>query len=81
MVAWKIPFDDSAFILSLQKSIVDYYLVKAKFVNAQKVMGARAAVYKAAINHNAHSTNQTLSGIMIRVLIYRYPSCLKNREP
>ena len=54
LVAWKIPFDDSAFILSLQKSIVNYYLVKAKFVNAMNVVGARAAVYKAATNHDAY---------------------------
>ncbi len=53
-MAWKIPFDDSAFILSLQKSIVNYYLVKAKFVNAMNVVGARAAVYKAATNHDAY---------------------------
>ena len=62
LMAWKIPFDDSAFILSLRKTIVDCTLVKAKFVNSRSIKGARAAVYKSAMNHHAYySLNKSKS--------------------
>ena len=54
LMAWNIPFPDSAFILSLKESIVQCYQVNAKYKEAKVVKGIRAAVYKYAEEHQAY---------------------------
>jgi hypothetical protein len=56
------PVADSIFIISLQESLVNCYWVKAKYIDAKDFIGIRAAVYKAAVNHNAcYSPNRSKS--------------------
>ncbi len=63
---FKIPLADSLFIISLQKSLLDCHLVKAKYVDAKKIMGIHAAVYKAAVSHHVyHSPNRSKSTYLV----------------